>query len=146
MSVNIAHYLTEVEKVVADALKETRKRTGREDVIDEKEWLEIVLPKLDVLGGTLAAQLSIDILEKKGVTWSSGGTEMRLLSLGLLLLSWGRWVFKSKSENPKYPLRQQAAVIEKQIESLVKDVLVAAERLGADGRRPEGRHEFIEID
>ena len=72
---------------------------------------------------------------------------MNLLSLATILAAWSGWVFKSKSEdqNRHTESREQAAAVNKYIESFIRNSIKAGQRIGECGGTPEGRREFIDI-
>ena len=72
---------------------------------------------------------------------------MNLLALATIFAAWSGWVFKSKSadQNGRTESREQAAELNKYIESFIRNSIKAGQGIGECGGTPEGRREFIDI-
>ena len=72
---------------------------------------------------------------------------LTLVALATILAAWSGWLFKSKSEdkNRQTESREQAAAVNKYIESFIRNSINAGQRIGEGGGTPDGRTEFIEI-
>jgi len=72
---------------------------------------------------------------------------MNLLALATIFAAWSGWVCNSKSEdqNRHTVSREQAATVNKYIESFIRNSIKAGQRIGECGGTPEGRREFVDI-
>lgn len=96
---------------------------------------------------TLEEEIYREVKQKENRSYDYCSNEMNLLALVTILAGWCGWVFKSKSEDQKRPTesREQAAAVNKYIESLICNSIKAGQRIGQCGGTPEGRSEFIDI-
>lgn len=128
-------------------LNESEKELHRTDQLSGEARLNILLKGAMTLAKGLEEEIYREVKQREGKSYDYGSNEMNLLALAAILACWSGWVFKSKSEDQKRALdsREQAAAINKYVESFIRNAINAGQRMGEGGGTPEGRSQLIEI-
>lgn len=147
MTIDIASYLTEIERLMGVALEESKKNLGSVDQIRAEDQLNILLSGAYTAAKRFEMEIYNDIMQREHTCYDYKSNEMDLLSLAIILSAWAAWLFKSKSEDPKreQSLRKQAEAVSKYVESMTTNAIRGAQNIGINGGRPEGKSEPIRI-
>ena len=146
MTINIAPYLAEIQKLMGIVLKRA-KSSGVTDGILRVDQLDILLDGALSLATNLEREIYNEVLYIEGRSYDYDSNEMDLLALGLIFSSWSSWIFKAKSEDPSRDLesREQAKAVSKYVESMIVNAIRGGQNIGKNNGQPEGRNEPIGI-
>jgi hypothetical protein len=146
MTIDIAPYLAEIQKLMGIAL-ERAKSSGVNNGILRVDQLDILLDGALSLATSLERDIYNEVLQKEGKSYDYDSNEMDLLALGVIFSSWSGWIFKAKSEDPSRDAesREQAKAVSKYVESMMVNAIRGGQNIGKDNGQPEGKSELIDI-
>ena len=146
MTINIAPYLAEIQKLMGIVLKRA-KSSGVTDGILRVDQLDILLDGALSLATNLERDIYNEVLQKEGKSYDYDSNEMDLLALGVIFSSWSGWIFKAKSEDPSRELesREQAKAVSKYVESMIMNAIRGGQNIGKDNGSPDGKSQQIDI-
>jgi len=147
LPIDIAYYIQQIQIQTAATIKESENKLKERGKLLDEDRINILLRGAVTTAKALEEEIYREVKQKENRSYDYCSNEMNLLSLATILAAWSGWVFKSKSEdqNRHTESREQAAAVNKYIESFIRNSIKAGQRIGECGGTPEGRREFIDI-
>jgi hypothetical protein len=147
LSIDIAYYIQQIQIQTAATIKESENKLKEKGKLLDEDRINILLRGAMTTAKALEEEIYREVKQRENRSYDYCSNEMNMLALAAVLAAWSGWVFKSKSKdnNREKESREQAAAVNKYIESFIRNSINAGQRIGEHGGTPEGRREFIEI-
>lgn len=147
MPIDIAYYIQQVQIQTAATIKESETKLKEKGKLLDEDRINILLKGAMTTAKALEQEIYREVKQRENKSYDYCSNEMNLVALATILAAWSGWLFKSKSEdkNRQTESREQAAAVNKYIESFIRNSINAGQRIGEGGGTPDGRTEFIEI-
>lgn len=147
MPIDIAYYIQQVQIQTAATIKESETKLKEKGKLLDEDRINILIKGAMTTAKALEQEIYREVKQRENKSYDYCSNEMNLVALATILAAWSGWLFKSKSEdkNRQTESREQAAAVNKYIESFIRNSINAGQRIGEGGGTPDGRTEFIEI-
>lgn len=145
MTIDIAYYISKVESLMGEMLDKAEEGGNVRGFVSPDHQKKILLPEVFDAATELAKDIYNEVVQREGRSYGTDDNELQLLAFAVMWSAWSAWVFKSKSEDAKRPLREVAKADSKYVKSMISNAMSGGENLGKDGGRPEGKKELINI-
>jgi len=147
LPIDIAYYIQQVQIQTAATIKESETKLKEKGKLLDEDRINILLKGAMTTAKALEQEIYREVKQRENKSYDYCSNEMNLVALATILAAWSGWLFKSKSEdkNRQTESREQAAAVNKYIESFIRNSINAGQRIGEGGGTPDGRTEFIEI-
>ena len=147
MPIDIAYYIQQVQIQTAATIKESETKLKEKGKLLDEDRINILLKGAMTTAKALEQEIYREVKQRENKSYDYCSNEMNLVALATILAAWSGWLFKSKSDdkNRQTESREQAAAVNKYIESFIRNSINAGQRIGEGGGTPDGRTEFIEI-
>jgi hypothetical protein len=146
MTIDIAYYLSELERLMGEVF-ESAKKAGIQGGVITKDQVNILLTGALTAAKQLEEQIHDEVKQKEGQSYGVPSNEMQLLAFALMWSAYAGWVFKAKSEDPNRneESRKQADAVSKHVETMIINAIRGGQKIGKNSGRPEGKKEPISI-